>query len=362
MNTRRFRLLGWLLLPLLTLALTAVGCGSDDDGGSGSASTDAPATASGDEEVNVGLFVLATANSYSQGHIEGAERKAEEMGATVEVFDGAFDPRKQQNQIQDAIASGRFDGFVIVANDGASAAPVAKEAIDQGIDVVQTYTALGPDLDSCEDQVGGLVAVICAPFGPHGEWMADQVGEACDGKDPCKAAIIIGGFDQPNEIRRLESFKEQLKEYPNVELVAEGEAQFLRDEGLATAQDQLQANRDIDVWATTGDQMSMGVEQAVTDIGRELGAPQDGGVAIISNAASKIGVKAIREGRWFSNWLFLPQSEAEQSVELVVKAARGEDVPFQSFVINEDLEPAKEIGQGWITPENVGDFEGQWEG
>src|ERR1700737_2533441 len=68
--------------------------------------------------VRIALFVLATANAYSAGHIQGATAEAKKLGATLKVFDGGFDATKQYNQLQDATTSGQYDAFLVVANDG----------------------------------------------------------------------------------------------------------------------------------------------------------------------------------------------------------------------------------------------------
>jgi len=83
--------------------------------------------------VALAFFMASAANSYAQAQLEGVQDVAKRMNATVDTFDGQFDSQKQYSQLQDAIASGHYDGFIVSPNDGNALAPVIEEAIADGI-------------------------------------------------------------------------------------------------------------------------------------------------------------------------------------------------------------------------------------
>ncbi len=111
--------------------------------------------AGGGEPVSIAFFASSSQNGYNQAVYDGIEQAAEEAGnVETEIFDGEFNAEIQFNQIEDVVASGRFDGYVIVPNDPVGIAPAAEQALAAG----PTATALfpiGPDLDSLEPQLDG---------------------------------------------------------------------------------------------------------------------------------------------------------------------------------------------------------------
>jgi ribose transport system substrate-binding protein len=126
------------------LALGVAACGGDDDGGDSGGGG-----GSGQDEVRLGAFILASENTYAQKNLEGVEQAAQKAGnVTVQSFDGKFDGRNQLNQIQDAIASGNFDAFVVFPNDGAQVAPGVEDAAAAGIKTVAAYAPIGSDIDT----------------------------------------------------------------------------------------------------------------------------------------------------------------------------------------------------------------------
>ena len=118
------------------------------------------------------------------------------------------------------------------------------------------------------------------------------------------------------------------------------------------ASDQRPANPDLDVFASSGDQMIVGAEQAVEDAGLT------GLVALVGNGGGQTSVDAVREGRWFGTAAAYPRSEGEIAADYVIRAVRGEE-----------LEPiglgTPDLSDGFgalITQENADEFEPEWQG
>jgi ribose transport system substrate-binding protein len=303
-----------------------------------------------EEPVRIAYFSFAASNTYSQATLEGIEQAADEMGATVQAFDGGFDATIQVNAIQDALATGDFDAFIISSNDGNAVVPQVEEAIAQGIKVVATFTPIGPDLTTLEPQVEGITATVGPPLVSNGQWFANMIVEACADRDPCKAAFMPGLSTLPLDAVRVTAMEEVLAGHPSVELVAIVDGGYLADPAYAATQDILAAHPDIDVIATGGDQMTVGAELAIDDAGLT------DQVLLTGNGASRPGVSAVKEGRWFATYVNVPIQEGRMAAELAIRAVRGETVP--TSVNEEDLSPIGPVA----TQETVGDFEGEWEG
>ncbi|NIA25524.1 MAG: substrate-binding domain-containing protein, partial [Gammaproteobacteria bacterium] len=250
-------------------------------------------------------------------------------------------------RIQDAIASGDYQAFIIQANDGNAVVPVIEEAIAAGITVVGEFTPIGRKLDTIEPQVEGLYFVGWSILDN-----ATALGElgimACEGKDPCKVAYLEGFRALPLDVVRTEWVKEKLATASNIELVASVEGGYTQDSGLAAAQDVLTAHPDVDVMIGSS-QAILGAEQAVKDAGRS------GEVALIGNGAPRQAVAAVKAGRWFAVTAEAEQQAGRKAIEVAVDAARGEDVP-RAF------DTATLLPTPLGTKDNLpADFDGEWD-
>lgn len=355
-----------LLIALAAVTLTLAACGGGDEESAATteaaetqpadtgaaAETEAPAEtgateeAAGGEEVDkIAFFGFAAANSFAQATWAGIQEVAEAEGVEARFFDPNFDAQTQVSQIQDAIASGEYDAFIVQANDGNSVVPVIEEAIAAGIPVVAEFTPVGTRYDTIEPQVEGMI-FVGEPTTENGTALGEMAIMACEGIDPCRVAYLEGFKALPLDNARTEAFKAKIAEAPNIELVASVEGGYTQDSGLKAAQDVLQANPEIDVMVGSS-QAIQGAEQAIADAGRT------GEIKLIGNGGSKQAVSAVKEGRWFAAYVIAERSAGAKAAELAIAAARGEDVP-SSFDTRELQNP---IG----TKENLGDFEGEYE-
>src|ERR1700730_12337479 len=95
------------LAVTLLVAVAVAACG-----GSGSSS------GGGENKVKrVAFFGFAAANSFAQATRAGVQEAAQKNGVQAKFFDPNFDSAKQVAQIQDAVASGQYQAFVVQAND-----------------------------------------------------------------------------------------------------------------------------------------------------------------------------------------------------------------------------------------------------
>lgn len=348
---RRFRNVTALAVTAGSIALVVAGCGG---GGESGTSADAGGGDAGQKQVRIAAFLLASANAYAQKNLEGVQQAAKEAGnVTVKAFDGAFDGRKQLNQIEDAVASGNFDAFVIFPNDGAQVAPGAEEAIKAGIKVSAAYAPIGPDIDSSDPQIDGLVSTVWHPNRPNGTDLAKMTIDACAKEhpdaNPCKVAYISGGNEVAFEKAKLDEIKRVLAAADRpIKLVSVQEGGFLQDPSLKATENILQANKDLDVITTSGDQMTLGAEQAVKDAGRK-------GITLIGDGASVQGVEAVKAKRWFGTAVYLPIDEGKLAAQMVIDAVRGKE-PANRAVNVLDHSPIGNV----LTQLTEKPFEAQW--
>jgi ribose transport system substrate-binding protein len=306
--------------------------------------------------VRLAAFIQSTENTYFQADVDGIEAAAKQAkgDVTVQTFDGKFSAPDQVKQIEDANASGNFDAYVVMANDGASVVPAVKEAVSMDIPVVAGYVPIGPDITKSEPQVDGVVATVWHDEPADGTDLADAAIDACKKEhpdaDPCTVAYISGGNALPYEKAKLDAFKKEIGTADqNIELVAEQEGNFLRDKARTAAENMLQANPDVNLIATTGDQMTLGAEDAVKGAGKE------GDVTLLGDGASVQGIEAVNQDRWFSSNVYLPFDEGKDSAQIAINAARGIE-PKQTAILLRQQSPIGPI----YTQQTTKHFDPQW--
>jgi ribose transport system substrate-binding protein len=307
------------------------------------------------EPVRLALFHTVLGNTYTKAVTDGAQEAADEMGATLDVFgaDPAFDPVSQSNQIQDAIVSGNYDVFLIYAVDGNAVLTDVEDAIAAGIMVVAVDVVIGPD-PRAEEPCCGVTSYVGRTGYGHGLKLAEMMVRACETVEDttCKIGYLNGAQSLTVDQERVAAIEEVLAEHPDIEIVAMQDAFYLQDEGYNVAQNMLQANPDINVFATSGDQMMLGAEQAVIDAGRE------GEIILIGNGTGERGYEAIAEGRFFCGYADIPYTMGKIAGEIAIKAFHGEEVP--TFVSNDDQSPPLPPSGPIICSDNVDQFEPQW--
>ena len=343
------------------VAICISACGSDSSSSS-SSSSESSGTASATEEHKLAFFGASAENIYTQYMYKAAVKKAEELGSSLEFFDGKFDGAAQIAQMQDAITSGRFDGFVAMPNDGAGIVPVAEQAIGDGIKVAAVQFPIGPDSTDAQPQIEGLTTSVIEDVVQGAEVTAESINAVCKGIDPCKVGVLWGGRAIPFEAAKQKPFKEALD--PTVEVVAEADAEFLEGPGEKEAAAMLQANPDINVIASpSGDEMILGAERAIEAAGGEIGTLDrpDGAIALVGYGAATAGVEHVRSGRWYSTYALLPATMGEKVVELLIAELNGEELPAdERGVVQNEISPIGSNVTSQVLKE-FPDFKGEWE-
>jgi ribose transport system substrate-binding protein len=338
-------------LAVALAAATVSACGSDDDGGAGGGG----ASDSGGETFSVAFLAASSQNGYNKAVFEGIENKAKELGnVEAKILDGGFDAQVQFNQLQDAAASGQYDGIVIVPNDTVSIAGAVGAAQSADIPVVTALFPIGPNLTQLEPQVDGIVATVASPPADGARKQAELAAEYCADKDPCRVMILIGQRQFPFDKVRYDAYREVLDEHSNVEVVATLEGNYDRDQSLKEMQDALQSNPEFDVLLSNADQQTAGAQIALENAGID---PKD--IYLTGAGGTKEAIKAVRDGTWKADYVNFPVTQGEQALEQLVNALEGNEVkpvvdsdaeaPFDPFVDKQSLEEQP-------------DFTGQWSG
>jgi ribose transport system substrate-binding protein len=305
--------------------------------------------------VHIAVFFPVLGNSYTKAFTDGIADAAQKMGATADNFgaDPAYDAIAQSHQIQDAITSKKYDVFIIYACDGNAVVPDVEDALAAGIKVVAADVVIGPNTTSFAPYPG-VVSYIGRTGISNGTMLGQMIVSACATvtSATCKVGYLIGAQALTIDQDRITAINSVLASHTNIKIVASQEAFYLQDKGYEVAQNMLQAHPDINVFATSGDQMMLGAQQAVKDAGLT------GKVLLIGNGTSKEGYAEIKAGTWFADYADIPYTEGQISGQVAINAVRG--IPVLTSVNNDDQRPPLPPDGPIITKENVDQFTPQW--
>jgi ribose transport system substrate-binding protein len=332
---------------LMAGAIGAGACG----GGSGGGTSSAGGSGDANKHVNIAHFVAIQANPVEQVIIKSADATAKANNASVTTFDSNNDVQRELANCQDAIASKKYDAFVLKAVSGPPLISCAKQAMAAGIPVIVQGTALGPK-QTTEPQLPGIVGSAVTLSTTNGVAIADLTNRACQkaGANPCKIIYLFGpvAFDYASITRK--TFNDTVKaKYPNIKVVAEAAANFDPDTGAQQARQLLQVHPDINVIVNDSDPVAIATEKVVADLHKNK-------IITVGAGGSKVGVDAIKAGKQFGDTVILPATEAKAAMLMAIRAARKQKVGDTTIDVTKDLSPVGTI----VDAQNVGKYKPEW--
>ena len=279
---------------LLCTSLTA--CNRDSGGNN----------AAGDSANKSITFALSTqANSFMVKMREGAQKKADELGLTINFQDASDDSATQANQLANAAATGA--GAVIVnPTDSDAMAPAVKQLTDAKIPVVAVDRAVNN---------ANVASYIASDNETGGKQAAKVLSDAINGEG--EILVLQGKTGSSASRERGKGFDEGLKDNPNIKVVAKQTAEFERAKGLDVTTNLLQAHPNVKAIFAENDEMALGAIEALGDK-----AGKD--VIVVGFDGVEDALKAIKEGTMYASIAQQPADMAAQAVVEASKLLKGE--------------------------------------
>ncbi|WP_461175568.1 D-ribose ABC transporter substrate-binding protein [Trueperella pyogenes] len=230
------------LAAAAAMAFTLTACNRDVQGENGSTSS-----ATGD----VVLLVSTLNNPFFVDLRDGAQAKADALGVKLQVQDAQNDASTQNNQIDNAIASGA--GLVIINPvDSDAAGPGVVKLNDANIPVV----AVDRGVTS-----GKLATFISSDNVAGGRQAAEELAKAIGEKGD---VLVLQGIPGSSASRdRGQGFDEGIAAFTGIKVAAKQTANFDRSQGLDVTNNLLQANPSIKGIFAENDEMALGALEAI---------------------------------------------------------------------------------------------------
>lgn len=309
------------------------------------------------QPLHLAYWQAGTINTYelaAKAAIIAAVKKIPD--ATLQVFDGGFDPETQYNDIEDAIASGKFNAAIVQPIDAALLCkPVTQQAPKAGILVIVQEIAVCGNMT--KEGVGVWNPGTIGYVGPYTSdyfeaylnWMAQRLGP---GKHT--VAAVVGPVLNPITPNAITAIDEVAKKYPNdqfIKIVTDYTAPGAESDVSAA----LLAHPDIDVVWTDFTDLTEGSLAAL----KSAGDPPSK-VQVYDMGGSGTADQWIQEGRVVATSPYFPKTIIDTLVNDLVEARAGKIIPRYTQGDGFPLPKGDTSGLLVVTKANLKEFPPQY--
>jgi ribose transport system substrate-binding protein len=298
-----------------------------------------------EEEIAAASFINILNNAYCvvvrDGHVDAGA----DLGIKVDTFDANLDVNVQLSQIEDAIASGKYQIFSLMPIDAMALPPIVDKALQAGIIVIAHNNPIGRGPDVYETE-WGMVSYVGHRTINVGKAAGELAIEALDGS-PGNVVIISGDPSMQMTQDNNAGFQMAIESHPEIEIIANQSAYWDRGKAISVMEDFLQTHSDIDVMYCHDDNMTVGAVQAIAEAGRT------DEIKVVSLGGMKEAFREIEDGRMYGTVMFLPYEEGYRSIEYAYKQLNGEGIPDFINLANDPILKGRGIK---VTKENIQHF------
>ena len=362
---------GVVAVAMMAVVIGACGSSSSSSSASSSATSSsaaatAPATSStstssasssGGSGNRMAIFYY-NPSPYGIASLNGAKQEASKLGVQLDAFDANNDPQLQSTQIQDAITTGKYKGFWVWGLNDVALTPIIDKALAAGIKVASADYTWGP-LSAQNSLVGDpkLVTTVGQSIGAESTNLEAAMNAACTkqvGSGHCNIAFLPGLANYPTDTVRENAMTAYYKGKPNYTFTILPPGMYDQTASQKVAQTYFTANKNVNVFATFGDQMAAGAVTAMKLVG---GYTPGKNIAVIGYGGAKEAVEQVKAGAWYATLGLYPASESRVGIAALNDALAGKPTPNVVNIINPATHPAI-IDQAYLSSHT--DFQPDW--
>ncbi|MBB3675101.1 substrate-binding domain-containing protein [Modestobacter versicolor] len=339
---RPFRRLLSTTVCLVGASVLVVGCtsnSSDDDESSGGGGNNA-VSANDDtgDTVTIGFSAPAADHGWMAGITEAARAEADKYeDVELRVAEGTNDVSTQISQVETFINDG-VDAIVLLPFDGAALTPVALEAMEAGIPVIN----VDREFDS---PFAARATVLGDNYGmgvSAGTYVCSQLGD----KPDAVVAEIAGIDSLPLTQDRSQGFADALADC-GLDVDNRVAAEFTVESGEEAASNLLQAAPQIDAIWNHDDDQGVGVLAAIENAGRDE-------FFMVGGAGSANAMRAIQAGdSVLKATVIYPSTQAADGVRLARLLAQDKSL---SDLVEVEIPRQIVLNAPVVTEDNVDQY------
>ncbi|WP_324273699.1 substrate-binding domain-containing protein [Blastococcus brunescens] len=328
-------------VALAGAGVLVAGCTSNEPESSGSDGGGENVASSNDETgetVRIGFSAPAADHGWMAGITEAARAAAEEYDdIDLQVAEGTNDVSTQISQVETFINEG-VDAIVLLPFDGAAMTPVALQAMEAGIPVINVDREFNSPFAARATILGDNYGMGVSA----GTYVCEQVGD-----NPDAVVAEIAGIDSlPLTQDRSQGFADALSDC-GLDVDNRVAADFTVEGGEEAAANLLQAAPQLDALWNHDDDQGVGVLAAIENAGRDE-------FVMVGGAGSANAMRAIQEGgSVLQATVIYPHTQAADGIRLARLIAQGKGL---SDLVSQGVPREIVLNAPVVTAENVEDY------
>jgi ribose transport system substrate-binding protein len=278
---------------------------------------------------------------YGIASLKGAQEEAAKLGINLAAFDANNNPQLQSTQIQDAITTGKYKAFWVWGLDDVALTPIINKAIAAGIKVAcadYTWGTLAQQANLTASKE--CLTTVGQPIAPESSNLELAMDGACAkivGSGHCNIAFLPGLANYPTDTNRINAMTAFYKGKSNYTFTVMPPGQYDESDSEAVAQTFFTANKNINVFATFGDQMAAGTLTALKIVG---GYTPGKNIEIIGYGGANEIVNDVKTGEVYATLGLYPVSESVLGIQYLYDVLQGQSIPPVVDIINSSTRPA----------------------
>lgn len=279
-----------IILIIIMSAMTLVGCQQKSD----------------NSVKKIGFIVSTLNNPFFVDLKSGIEERAKELGYEVVVLDSQNDPAKEVSNMEDLTVK---DVDIVLLN------PVDSDSAVASVMIANNYELPVVTVDRAANG-GEVVTHIASDNAVGGSMAAQYLIDQLGGKGNIVELEGTAGSSAARD--RGQGFDDKIAE-SNMNIIAKQIADFDRTQGLTVMENILQSKKDIDAVFAQNDEMALGAQKALEDMGMK-------DVLIVGFDATDDAVEAVKNGTMAATVAQQPLLIGESAVNAIDKILKGDKV------------------------------------
>lgn len=257
--------------------------------------------------------------SRLRGYVIEQSKQYPEMKLQFEDAQGAVD--KQLSQVQSFI-SAKVDIIIVNPVDTQGTKNISEAARKAKIPLIYLNRMPG------DSKMGDGVSYIGSDEIEAGRLQMQYLAELVKDRPRVNVAIMKGLLSNDATRFRTQGAKEVIAKHPNMHIVAEDTAKWMREEGLNLMNNWILAGDKIDILSANADEMAIGAAMAIKSNGLTVGKD----ILVGGTDGGPNGLQAIKTGMLTVTVFQDAKSQAYGAVDMAARAAKGEKVEAVKFI------------------------------
>jgi len=291
------------------------------------------------KDLTIGFSQTAFNHPWRVSMLESLQAEAcRHPNIELVVLDGNVDVAKQSNDVRDLLVRG-VDAVLLSPVESAALVPAARAVQNEGIPLI----VMDRDVPTDKTLFIGQSNVTMA------EQVAKKMAADLDGKG--NIVVLTGLKGSSPAVDRNKGMENILADYPDIKVIAVGDAEWIREPAVPLMEDFLTAHEDIDAVFSHAEESSWGAQLAIARANR-----CEDEIAHYTFDGSNAGFKAVKAGTFGADGNYTPFI-ADIGLRAALYNLMGKDIPGSA-----DYE---EPGQRLLLPDSptvVADNADEWIG